>query len=84
MEMINDPASGEYVGLDALGTAGKRPGAWGLSEVLRASLLETTDLAVEEPAVAWPLTLVAGTTMVLRVMDPEGIEYEIFMRERDQ
>lgn len=72
-----------YASLDELASRRVHPdSAISLAGIVSAVLLERTDLAIEPPLVAAPVTLVAGTAAVMTVMATDGVEYEVFVRER--
>ncbi len=76
---------GEYATLDEM--AGKRlleqqTGALSVSHTLRALLLERTALVPEQPLiVGQQVTLAPGEALMTTVLDIDGVEYEIFVRQ---
>lgn len=57
-------------------------GADSMAAGLRTILLEATDMAVGDPMVAAPVTLVAGSCMVLELTSFDGSEFEVFVRAK--
>lgn len=79
---MEDSTYEPYASIDDL--AGKRVppnGALSMARFLRGRLLTATDLDISDTLVAAPVTLVAGTTVVMTVTDVQGVAYEVLVRE---
>lgn len=79
--------TGEYATLDGL--AGYAPpqyqsGAIGIANLIREALLDETNLESADAKVVGTLvSLRPGQAVMTTVMDVEGVEYEVYVRQAD-
>ena len=73
---------GQYANLDEMsaGANGYDSALEMASAVARILAAEEYDIIGGEPVVTMPVTLTAGSAMVITMADYEGVEYELFVR----